>query len=363
MMNLPIITILTSGPSMSIPGPYWLFTILHWLTFTLHLIAMNFLFGGILLIIFAKKSPDRKLLLLDKLKAFPTSLAATITLGVAPLLFLQVIYGKFFYSATIISGWNWFMIVPILIVVYYLLYIASLKKNLPDGKRITLISIAAVGLVYVSYTLTMISDLASKPELWAGLYQASPEGLSLNPNWIQTFFRWGHAVAGAITVAGVIIQLFTLYYKKVKGNLELFVYGRRIFMIGMIKAAILATIYLLVIDRDILIRFLSSPGLHVLLTAIVVNIVAIIINYRVSGVEKCRGMILTTAGLVFVGVFLMVMTRHFLRLVYLDGVFDPARLDIQTQIGPLILFLACFVPGVIVTIWMIKKYFSSPQQT
>lgn len=362
MISLPIVNILTSGPSMSIPGPYWLFTILHWLTFTLHLLAMNFLFGGILLIIFAKKSPDRKLLLPDKLKAFPTSLAATITLGVAPLLFLQVIYGKFFYSATVISGWNWFMTVPIVIIVYYLLYVTSLKKNLTDKKRITLLSIAAVGLVYVSYTLTMISDLAIKPELWAGLYQASPEGMSLNPNWIQTFFRWGHAIAGAVTVAGIIIQLYTLYYKKVKGNLELFIYGRRIFMIGMIKATILATIYLFVIDWDILMGFLSSPGLHTLLTAIVVNIAAIIVNYRVSSVEKNRGMIIVTAGLVFVGMFLMVMTRHFLRLVYLDGIFDPANLDIQTQIGPLALFVICFVPGVIVTIWMIKKYFSTQQQ-
>ncbi|MFH1699087.1 MAG: hypothetical protein ABIE07_00755 [Candidatus Zixiibacteriota bacterium] len=276
-------------------------------------------------------------------------------------MFLQVIYGEFFYSATIISGWNWFMIVPIVIVVYYLLYIASLKKNLADKKRITLLSIAAVGLVYVSYTLTMISDLASKTELWAGLYQTSPEGFSLNPNWVQTFFRWGHSIAGALTVAGIIIQLFALYYKKVKGNLELFVYGRRIFMIGMIKAAILATIYLLVIDWDILIGFLSSPGLHVLLMAIAVNIVAIIINYRVSDAEKNRGTILTTAGLVFVGMFLMVMARHFLRLVYLDGIFDPARLDIQTQMGPLILFLTCFVSGVIVTIWMIRRYFSTIQ--
>ncbi|MFH1700564.1 MAG: hypothetical protein ABIE07_08255 [Candidatus Zixiibacteriota bacterium] len=363
MMNIPIMTILTSGPSMSIPGPYWLFTILHWLMFTFHLIAMNFLFGGILLIIFAKKSPYRKLLLPDILKAFPTSLAATITLGVAPLLFLQVIYGKFFYSATIISGWNWFMVVPVVIVVYYLLYTASIKKSLADKRRITLLSIAAVGLVYVSYTLTMIADLAIKPELWAALYQSSPEGMNLNPDWIQTFFRWGHSLAGALTVAGIIIQLFALYYKKVKGNLELFVYGRRIFMIGMIKATILAAIYLLVIDRNILMAFLSSPGLHVLLTAIVLNIAAIIINYRVSSVEKGRGLILTTASLVFAGMFLMVMTRHFLRLVYLDGVFDPARLDIQTQMGPLILFLACFAPGVIVTIWMIRKYFSAFRQT
>jgi hypothetical protein len=347
------------GPTMALPAPYWLFTVLHWLTFTLHLIAMNILVGGVLLLVISRTGPLRKHLFESLTKLFPTVLAATITLGVAPLLFLQVIYGKFFYSASIISGWNWFLIIPVVIIVYYLLYLVSMRKNLSDSARIDLLVLALIGFVYVSYTLTMISDLAEKPDLWGELYRASPAGMSLNPSFGETIFRWLHILAGAMAVFGIVVQLFSIYHKKVKGNRDLLRYGGRIFMLGAIKASLLGLIYFFILDKEIIVAFLGSPGLHAVIGAIILNIIALVLSYRAVSAERPHLKIWTTAVLVFAGVFCMVIARHSLRLIYLEGHFDPTALAVNPQWSVFTVFIVLFIGGLITLFWMIRKFFTS----
>jgi hypothetical protein len=91
-----------------LPAPLWLVTTLHLVTLTLHFVAMNFLLGGVIIVLHAairKRWDDPTLLHFGRL--FPAAMAATVTLGVAPLLFLQVVYPKQVYAAAIVSGWFW----------------------------------------------------------------------------------------------------------------------------------------------------------------------------------------------------------------------------------------------------------------
>jgi hypothetical protein len=351
----------TAGPVLAQPAPYWLLTALHWLTFALHLLAMNMLFGLLLVLLLGRRSGAVQALEGTLTKLFPVAMAATITIGVAPLLFTQVVYGGFFYSATIVSGWNWFLQIPVVLVVYYLLYIAALRNTLSDGARRGLLAAAAAGFVYISYTFTMISDLAEKPALWAGLYQASPGGASLNPNVLETVFRWGHSIAGAVAVAGIMILWFALFHPKLKGRADLLALGGRVFVVAAAKAAVLGLVYLAVIDRAVLVRYLGSPGLHALLAAIVLNIVAGVLAWRVRRAGRPLPLVLGASGLVFLGVICMVAGRHYLRLVYLEGAFDPAVLNVNPQWGPFAMFLVTFVAGLAVLYWMLRRFFSAPR--
>ena len=52
----------------------------------------------------------------------PVAVAAAITLGVAPLLFVQVVYQQFFYSGTILVGWAWLLFLVMLMLGYYAAY-------------------------------------------------------------------------------------------------------------------------------------------------------------------------------------------------------------------------------------------------
>jgi len=351
----------TAGPSMAIPGPYWLFTILHWLTFSLHLIAMNVLFGGLLVLLIFRSSPARGRIFPVFTKFFPTVMAATITLGIAPLLFLQVIYGRFFYSASIVAGWNWLLIIPVVLVVYYLLYLVSLKPNLTDGTRGKILILAAIGFVYVSYTLSLLLDLTEKPDLWASLYLASGGGFIISPDFLEVLFRWLHMIAGALAVAGIFIQVFSLHNKNFKDDRGLQKFGARVFLHGVILATLFGLTYLFTWDVATIKAFLKSPGLHALIGAIILNVVALILNFRSVVSKRPQLKIWTIAFLVFAGVFCMVIARHALRLVYLERHFDPAVLSINPQWSVFLMFLLTFVAGLVTLFWMIRKYFRSPQ--
>lgn len=354
---IPIIA--STGPSMALPGPYWLFTLLHWLTFALHLTAMNILFAGLLVVILGRTGLINDDISGTLVKLLPTALAATISLGVAPLLFLQVIYGELFYSASILSAWSWFFVIPVLIVTYYLLYAAALKKNVSAGKKNFMLMTAAIGLVYVSILLTSVSDLAIKPNLWESIYASSPEGFGFNPDYVEIFFRWAHSLTGAFVIFGVTLQLFAVFHKKYQGNQQLFKFGRRIFIYGLVTTSVFGIIYILVLDSAILMKCLKSPGLYALLGSIVFNLIALYLAYRKQASGSAKKSVVLTALFVFLGLICMVITRHFLRLIFLGDYFDPKTLETATQMGPLLMFLITFIAGLVVLFWMIGKYFET----
>ena len=53
----------------------------------------------------------------------PFALGTAITAGVAPLLFLQVLYKEHFYTANLLLFYRWLAVVPVLIAGFYLLYL------------------------------------------------------------------------------------------------------------------------------------------------------------------------------------------------------------------------------------------------
>ena len=98
---------------VGLPAPAWLLQVLLLLTFVLHLLAMNFLVGGVVFMGLAfrrgKKSPFFATLGDRLSKALPPTMAMTITLGIAPLLFLQVLYGQAYYTTSALIAWLWFV--------------------------------------------------------------------------------------------------------------------------------------------------------------------------------------------------------------------------------------------------------------
>src|ERR1035438_845348 len=99
---------------------------------------MNFMLGGAVLALVSKwRSKDREngnRVFFDVAKKLPSLLPATITLGIAPLLFVQVLYGQFFYTSSIIIAWPWFLVLVFLTIAYYGFYLASFQSGQHAGK-------------------------------------------------------------------------------------------------------------------------------------------------------------------------------------------------------------------------------------
>ena len=146
---------------------HWLwFQVLLIVTFFIHMILMNFLLGGSLLTVWD--------LLRGKLEknasgSIPTLVALTVNFGVPPLLFVQVLYGHFFYSSSVMLAVPWILIIPILIMAYYGAYIFVRKADrAPVLSRGGLI-FTSLALLYIAFVFVNNNTLAMQPDRW-GIY-------------------------------------------------------------------------------------------------------------------------------------------------------------------------------------------------
>ena len=132
---------------LPLPGPVWLFKFLLLFTFTLHLVAMNCaLAGGIAAVLNAVRGrnplhPFSRRLAGELSRMLPVFLALTITLGVAVLLFVQVLYGNLLYTSSILIGVFWLSVIALVMAAYYCYYYFDAKR----GETLGSIAAAIVG--------------------------------------------------------------------------------------------------------------------------------------------------------------------------------------------------------------------------
>jgi hypothetical protein len=330
-------------------APLWLITALHLVTLTVHFIAMNFVVGGIVAILWGKfrnrwEDPPVQTFL----KLFPSGLAATITLGVAPLLFLQLVYHRQVYAAAIVSGWFWLMIIAVLIVTYYLLYAVSFKSGKSGRSHGLFLTIALAGMIYVSLVYSSVFSLAERPSLIAHLYAQDQSGTIWNPELGDWVLRWLHMIFGAVTVGGFFVGLIG------RNNEDAFKVGKSFFLGGLVITSLAGIGYLLSL-ADYLKPFMHTPGIWALTLGVLLSLGSLHMFFTKK--------FLPAGVMLFVSIFCMVMTRHYVRLLKLDGQFDPSSLPVQSQWGVFGIFLICFVAAIGILVYMFRLYFKSIPRT
>ena len=340
-MNLPDYQFLSA--------PLWLLTALHILTLTLHFVAMNFLFGGVIIVIHAgvrRKWDDPTLLKFVRL--FPVAMAATVTLGVAPLLFVQLVYHRQVYAGAIVSGWFWLNVITAVIIAYYALYRSSLKGDRTGKISIPALLLALAGLVYVSLVYSSVFSMAERPGLIERLYATDQSGSIFNPAAGDYVLRWLHMMLGAVTVGGFFVGML--------GRNEPAIYqtGKMYFVVGMALASLAGMAYMLTL-LPILQAFVNSPGIWVLGVAVLLSLGSLHFFFKK---EFC-----VSGTMLFVSMLGMVYARHEVRLLKLAGQFEPSTLRVAPQWGPFVMFLICFVVALAVVAWMLRLFFAPNQKT
>lgn len=333
-MNLP--------DSNFLPAPLWLITSLHILTLSLHFAAMNFVLGGILVILMGKSDRRRDNPAIRRFIAlFPSAMAATVTLGVAPLLFLQLVYPLQMYAASIVSAWFFLLIIPAVILVYYLMYAAAFasKGGRPAGGRY--LWPALLALFYVSLVYSSVFSMAEHPDLIRRLYAQGQGGFQWNPAARDYAFRWLHMVLGALTVGG--------FFSGVLGaeDAAAFSAGKKIFAYGMAAAGVAGLAYLLSLG-DLLGLLMRSPAIWALTGGIVLSLGSLHLYFK-------RHFLLAGVAL-FPSLLLMVITRHALRLLRLHQSFDPASWRVAPQWTAFLVFLAGFAVAAILVVYMLRLF-------
>ncbi len=327
-------------------APLWLITTLHVLTLTLHFVAMNVLVGGVIIVLAGKfKDKWNHPVVKQLIKLFPVAMAATVTIGIAPLLFVQQVYPRQMYSAAIVCGWYFLLIVFVVIAAYYLLYGSSFAKA---GNRRTpvLLFLALAGLLYVSVVYSNVFSLAENPGLCKTLYARNQSGLMLNPEIGYWMVRWLHMILGAVTVGGFFVGLLGRRHD------DAFRVGKTFFLWGMAAAMLSGFAYLFSM-MDLMKPFMHSAAAWWLLVSIVLSLGSLHFfmkrKFAVSG------------AMLFVSLLGMVVIRHIVRLLRLEGSYDPASIPVHPQWDVFLPFLVCFVVSLGVVGYMLKLYFGGKQ--
>lgn len=191
-----------------LPAPIWLFKTLHNLTLALHLASVDLLLGGLVLAIaFALMGRTQPAGMI--IHRLPTLMAFVINLGVPPLLFAQVLYGRALYTSSVLIGTYWFAVIFLLMGSYYGIYAAARRA---DSRRPWIgPGIAALVLVLtIAFIYSNNMTLMLRPQVWPSMYHSNPTGFQLNTGDPTLIARWFFFIAGAFPVAGAALALLAL---------------------------------------------------------------------------------------------------------------------------------------------------------
>lgn len=343
-----------------LPAPAWLLQILLVFTFILHILAMNLLAGGTAIMAFSlykgKTSPFHAELAQRLSKALPVTMSLTITLGIAPLLFVQVLYGQAFYTAAVLMAWPWLSVVALVLLAYYGLYLVQFR---PDWLRRWVTPIAwlsAIFILVVGLLYTHNATLTLAPEKWATMYAASAAGLHLNWSDRTLIPRYLHFMVAAFAVCGLGIALLGLLARKRGENWgdEAVRYGAKWFIGATLLQLAVGLWFLFSLPNNFMQSFIGGNMAHTLILwlGVVSAVLAMLVVNR-----SVPGAVLLTV----VAVALMSITRHSLRQLYLAPHLDVNTMPVNPQWTVFFIFVVLLVVGLAVVGWMVWQFFKASQ--
>jgi hypothetical protein len=361
MMGPNLIPSLDPNP---LPAPYWVFKLLLLVTFFLHIIAMNFMLGGAVLALVARWRPGNRengnRMFSDIAKKLPSLLPATITLGIAPLLFVQVLYGQFFYTSSIIIAWPWFLVLVFLTVAYYGFYYVSFHSGTEQGQAGSVMLLSVVLILVIGFIYSNNLTLSQTPSRWGAKYFADPAGWNLNLTEPTLIPRFLHFFTAAIAVGGLLLVLIALARWKRDGEYARYVFqfGGKAFMYATMAQFVVGIWFLASLPRDLRMLFLGDNSLAtvLLLVGIAGGMAAIFLMSAALRQENIRLAAYVVSSITGVVILAMSVMRDVLRDAYLKPFYHPEQFVVKTQWSVFPLFLVLFIAGVILWFVMLKRY-------
>jgi hypothetical protein len=332
--------------------PWGWFQFLLMLTFPLHLIAMNAMLGSALIAFTAHFLPGRlhRELSHELAKALPFLVAFTINFGVAPLLFINVIYGHLFYTSTVLMGIFWLAVIPILIIAYYIVYIYDFSFEKLGGMAVAAILAALLLLLTVGFLFSNNMTMMIAPTSWSRWF-GTPGGTLLNMADPTLPSRYLHIITGSLAVGGLFVALYASTL--LKGNREVSETGKHLgmklftWMTGL--QFVMGFWFLLSLSPDVMKRFMGGDALS---TVLLIAGLALAVLTMITG---ARGKIAASVWLTLPLIYVMSFMRDSVRTGYLAPYLDVAKTPVQTQWSPLLFFLVTLVVSLGVIVWMLFK--------
>jgi len=350
-----------------IPGPAWLFHVLLVFTFFLHALFMNLTLGGTLLAaiaqLTARGGDDPRVVLARRLMGINAyGISFAITTGIAPLLFVQLLYQQYFYAATILIAWVWLFMLVALMVGYYAVYVYKLKvvaAGRPGGGlwlTVSALTFLAIAMVHVAVNL-----IHSQPAKWASIAE-NPWSILGDPAY---FPRLLHFVLAALGFSGLVVAWWAVRAARAGRDPEL-----NAAVAGFAWKWVLVTTFVQVLDGFVLLLVLPRHvisglveggaatlvplGLAVVLGLGLLMMLARVATQPVEHPGVVHGMLAAMTLTIAV----MSITRHQVRELYLAPVASQTTLATAPQWGNFVLFALLLVAGLATVAYMVRLTFT-----
>ncbi len=319
-------------------------------TFVMHLLMMNLMLGGVLICFVHQlrgttSEVDR--FIVGKL---PFTIAFTVNFGVAPLLFLQVMYGHFIYTSSVLMAWVWLSVILLLLVGYYGVYLHGIKWEVLGPARALVSGTVACCFLLIAFIFVNNMTMMLEPESWQRYFD-HPGGFLLNLSEPSLLPRYLHFILSSTAVAGLGLALYGDWQvgrgnEKKSGMRRL---GLRWFIGSTLSQIGVGLWFFKALPSHV--TSFSGSGLALLFALFLsLGILGTLLSLVFALARKVR----ITALVTLVTVISMVGVREIVRLQYLAPYFTPSDLELQPQYSPLLLFLLFFAGGIALVWYMVR---------
>ncbi|MDR3641106.1 MAG: hypothetical protein P4L39_07265 [Humidesulfovibrio sp.] len=332
----------------AIPSPWGWFEALLLITFVLHIVFMNLALGSAVIAFASRLTGRQKGLARELGHRAPTFLALTVNLGVAPLLFVQVLYGQFLYTSSVLmAGW-WLSAIAAVILGYYALYVHDGKFESGPGLSRLALALSLLFLLYTGFLLANNMTLMLRIRAW-NAYFGNPRGSLLNLSDPTMWARYTHMMLAAPAVAG----LYAAFLGQKKRRPDWVEHGLAWFSRVTMLQILVGGWLFVCLPQPVKLAFMGGDPLA---TGLLGASVLLGLGALMASLQKKVGL---TAVLALAAIVCMAATRDQVRLVTLAPYFSPASLPVTAGISPLVMFMAALAFGLAAIAYMLKVYAKS----
>jgi hypothetical protein len=309
-----------------IPGPTWLFHTLLVFTFFLHALFMNLTLGGTVMAALLQlrsrgRSADVRTVLATRLMSLNTwAVFFAVTTGVAPLLFIQVLYRRYVPSGDLVYAWGWLAMLALLGAGYGAAWLYQ-RRGAPArgfGGTAWLVG-SAVLFLFLAMVHVAESLIHLRPHQWTGLAR-SPWEILADPTYLP---RLVHILLGAIAFSALVVTWLAV--RQVRQG-RLVALNERVARQGWVWA--MWSICLLVLDGVVLLTVLPGPVLDGLMgagpaallplgLALILGIGPLALLARAENPAATPGLVAGSLAALVAAIAAMAVVRHEVRILYL----------------------------------------------
>ena len=350
---------------IALPAPVWLLKGLLLLTFLLHVVPMNLVLGGGLTtfvteLLGRKQGGGNHLRLARSFaRMIPVAVAFAITLGVAPLLFLQVLYGQLFYTSTILMAWPWLAVIALVMLGYYGFYLYSYRWERLQGARLWVVLGSAIVFMLVAAIYSNAITLMLRPEAFASLYHTAGAGSHWNFGDPTAVPRYLHFFVASFAVTGLFVVVYAL--GKLSNDDSYARWGLRYGAAWFVAATIvqmgIGIWFLVALPRPVMLQFMGGSvfATGLLGAGIMLPIVSLMLIHSASRAARPKLAAWSGIGVLAATLIVMVLIRDVVRDGYLVGKFDVMDRVADPQWGVIAVFALVLLGGVGTVGYMLKK--------